>query len=257
MICHKPRGSIRYEIDLDVKDCNVAEVRHNGKSLCVESDRYRLSDYSGRLEIIYESEPPEIVSLFDGSSLLIFKLGSEWEDPGYRQKRINTNGYFLVFVPRDWPQNGNPPIAPVNCGDENFQAHFLVHKGDDSYARDTIILIGESVYDDSDQGPLFIDEIPTLEVPPNITWVRAGEEYPGSWKGENFKPNDKTLEEILDGRQGHFFIRVFDAVRLDSAEFRYLRDLRKILVDGKPYTKDTILLPTAHKKVLTDQITIR
>ena len=251
LICRRPHGSLRYEIELNTRDCDITEVFQNGTPLTGVADEYRLSSYLGYLEVTYKDESNYRITLFDGSNPLIFKLSEGWQDPGHRQKRITNGGYFLVFMPRDWPRNGKPPNTPAPCGDKEFLAHSLVRKNDQDNSLDLPILLlgntaspfGEFVYDDSDQGPLFIGEVPKLKVPPNINWVRAGEEYPGSWKGENFKPNDKTLEEVLDGRQGHFFIRVFDVVRLDSAEFRYMRDLRKILVDGKPYTKDTILLP--------------
>ncbi|TGG84444.1 MAG: hypothetical protein ERJ69_03160 [Aphanocapsa feldmannii 288cV] len=65
------------------------------------------------------------------------------------------------------------------------------------------------------------------------------------WKGQNFKPAERSLADILNGRQGRLFIRVFDAESklLDSIGFRYLRDLREIHLNGKPYSAETILMP--------------
>ncbi|MDE0447008.1 MAG: hypothetical protein OXH96_10080 [Spirochaetaceae bacterium] len=50
---------------------------------------------------------------------------------------------------------------------------------------------------------------------------------------------------MLNQRQGRFFVRVYDsATRLsDSGEFRYVEGLHEILVDGKPYTPETLLPP--------------
>ena len=64
-------------------------------------------------------------------------------------------------------------------------------------------------------------------------WARVGEESIGGWKGINFNPTELSLAETLGRRQGRFFVRVYDAEGklLDGGEFRYLHDLRDILVD--------------------------
>ena len=50
----------------------------------------------------------------------------------------------------------------------------------------------------------------------------------------------------MDDRQGRFFVRVYDDARLlDSGEFRYLRNLKEIRVNGEPYTEHTILVPAS------------
>ena len=75
----------------------------------------------------------------------------------------------------------------------------------------------------------------------------VGEERKDGWQGENFYPADRSLADVLNGRQGRFFIRVYndDIKLLDSGEFRYLRDLREIRVNGKPYSVKTLLIPTS------------
>ena len=259
LICQKPLGEPYYEIELNIKDCNVAEVRQNGMSLPIESGRCLLLDYSGYLEVTYEDGTRDKVTLFDDDNPLIFKSNGGWEGTGRNLKRI-TVGYFWIFAPCDWKRNGNPPQAYLSCQDENFLVHHFVREEDqgDFYAfcgrqplptGDPIKLIGEPIYDDSDKGQLFVDDTPILENNANFIWGRVGERRPGIW-GEKFKPKDTTLGEVLDGRQGHFFIRVFDihnenANWLDSTVFRYMRDLRKIIVDGRLYTQDTILPPPA------------
>ena len=257
LICQKRSGDIHYEIELDVENCNVTEVLQNGTSLTEEGHKYQLLNYSGELVIKYETDPQETIPLFDGGTPLIFKLSGGWQGVGRRLKKINS-GDFLVFAPRDWKRDGKPPIEPAPCRDENFLVHYFsyngndnlhdFHKGPDRHPLPTggaIELRGERIFDDSDQGPLFVGDIPELQVPLNVTWARVGEEKPGGWKGENFKPNDTALKEVLQHRQGRFFIRVYDenVDLLDSTEFRYLRDLREIRMDDNPYVQGMILAP--------------
>lgn len=74
-----------------------------------------------------------------------------------------------------------------------------------------------------------------------------GEEGENGWKGCNFQPSERHLAEVMDARQGRFFLRVYDkqVAMLDGAQFRYLRDLREIQVNGEPYSEDTLLVPSA------------
>ena len=64
---------------------------------------------------------------------------------------------------------------------------------------------------------------------------------------KNFKLSDLSLAEVLDGRQGHFFVRVYDRETklVDSGEFRYLKSLRQIIVNGEPYSEESLLVPPA------------
>jgi hypothetical protein len=104
---------------------------------------------------------------------------------------------------------------------------------------------GVSVFDNSDEGELFVDAPPELRPASGVVWARIGEEREGEWKGENFKPAEQSLAEVLNSRQGRFFVRVYDGDTklLDSGEFRYLRDLREIRVNGEPYSSNTLLVP--------------
>ena len=83
--------------------------------------------------------------------------------------------------------------------------------------------------------------------------MRVGEEKKNGWKGENFKPDERTLAEALNGRQGRFFVRVYDSdvKLLDKGEFRYLRDLREIRINSEPYTEQTVLVPSLTGHSLT------
>ena len=63
--------------------------------------------------------------------------------------------------------------------------------------------------------------------------------------GQNFQPGLQSLAEVLRGREGRFFLRVYDPeVRmLDSVAFRYVRDLSRINVNGTEYAQGTMLMP--------------
>jgi len=107
-------------------------------------------------------------------------------------------------------------------------------------------LTGKRIFDDSDEGDLFVQGPPLLEASSGVVWARVGQEREGGWRGENFKPAEKPLADVLGDRQGRFFVRVYDAREgrlLDSDQFRYLRALRDILVNGTSYSQKTLLLP--------------
>ena len=241
--------------------CNIEKVCHNSKDLEMEEGAYRLLSFRGSLTIFYKDESDnEELRLFDEGDLLIFKL-TKGNTHGHRIQRI-TNGHFVVIVPSDWKRRGDEPIESRGCIDDDFTAHHFLQKRDSSnrdidgfnkYPHlpcDSYIEIhGKSVFDDSDEGTLFVGDVPQLiNLKGDIVWVRVGEEKKGGWKGENFKPKEKTLKDILNGRQGRFFIRAYDnnSKLVDSEAFRYFRDLEKILVDGKKYTKDRLLVPSLH-----------
>ena len=88
---------------------------------------------------------------------------------------------------------------------------------------------------------------PQLSDTDRVVWARVGEERAHGWKGHNFKPSKRTLAEVMNARQGRFFVRVYDEqeAMLDGAQFRYLRGLREIRVNGEPYAEDTMLVPSA------------
>ena len=91
---------------------------------------------------------------------------------------------------------------------------------------------------------LFAGDPPGLKLSPEIAWARVGEEAEQGW-GRNFQPDRQSLPNVLVGREGRFFLRVYDPdVRLlDSLAFRYSRDLRRIEVNGAEYAEGTVLMP--------------
>ena len=257
LVCRKPPGSWQWEIILSAEDeCQIAKVRHNGKSLDMENGEYRLASFSDSLTIVFRNGEQDEFAVFDGKPL-IFKLRNNWTGDGRKVDGI-TKGHFVVIAPNEWERTCRAPVEPVGCTVDGYTAHYFFRDGGE-FGKDIVgfreckvasitsgfELIGERVFDNSQDGDLFVGAIPNLKPLPNIDWVRIGEEEKNGWKGENFKSDKQTLSEILNGRQGRFFIRVYnaDAKLLDSGEFRYLRDLKEIRVNGERYTAQKLLVP--------------
>ena len=260
LVCRKASGSWQWEVVLAVDDeCNIMGVRHDGEPLDIDmvDGEYSLSSLVGSLSIDYKDRESDQLPLFDGTPL-IFKLRNDWKGDGRKVGGI-TSGHFIVMVPREWKRMGSAPVEPENCTDANFMAHFFtLKKGEKSegdvggfvdydlaLTKTGFELGGVSVFDNSDDGDLFVGAPPKLLPASSVVWARIGEEREGGWKGENFKPAEQSLEEVLNSRQGRFFVRVYDGGSrlLDSGEFRYLRDLREIRVNDEPYSAQTLLVP--------------
>ena len=259
LICRRTLGSAwQWEVVLAADDeCPVLEVRQNGESMDMADGQCTLESYACPLQIVFDRDEQIEFPMFDGEPL-IFKLRKGWTGDGRRVGGI-TKGYFIVIVPSDWKSTGRFPVEPEGCADPNFTAHYFFRNGDkpmediggfEEYEisfSNSFELEGERVFDDSEEGDLFVGVAPKLTVNSGVEWVRVGEERKGGWKGENFKPSEWSLAEMLGSRQGRFFIRVFnsEAKRLESGEFRYLRDLREILVNDEQYTENTLLGPSS------------
>ena len=216
----------------------------------------QLRSYFGYLEITYKDGKEGKVSLFDGDRPLIFKLSKNFNVGRHWKSGIN-RGCFLAFMPYEWKLVGDTPAGPWDRPDGKFRAHFIdmssdedvlpkIRKGGTSIYElptDHVIELpgtNDPIFDDSSHGELHTGDVPDLKHPDIVTWIRVGEEKRGGWKGENFKQDEADLEQMLAGRQGRFYIRVYDenVDLLGSTDFRYLRDLRKILIDDRPYVPD-------------------
>ena len=257
--CRKRPGSWQWEVILSAKDeCNVAEVRHRGEPLSVANGEYRLPSLAGSLSIDYKDREPEQVPLSDGTPM-VFKSRNDWSGDARKVGGI-TNGHYIVIAPKDWKRTGPAPVEQEGCTDTDFMAHyFYVRKGESAenvegfeghkvaLTQSRFELTGDRIFDDSEDGELFVDTVPRLKPLSGVVWSRVGEEAEGGWSGENFKPSERHLADVLHGRQGRFFVRVFndDAKLLDSGEFRYLHELREIRVNGEPYSPNTLLIPSS------------
>lgn len=259
LLCYKNRVNGRWEVGLSVdEDSPIKAMYLQDKKIDVVSNEcpIPIPSLTGQLVIEYQDGRKQDVKLFEDKPL-IFKLPKNWAGNG-RMIAAITRGYFIVLTPTTWNRTGHMPVAPEGCSDTSFLAHYFYRetqsKGEhisgfrecESFRAVTgIKLSGQLVFDDSEEGDLFVQRVPKLILTQDIVWARVGREVKSGWKGQNFKPAKQTLSEILHGREGRFFLRVYDSSGklLDSTAFRFLRDLKQICVNDKPYTKDTILLP--------------
>ena len=260
LICRKAPGSRQWQAMLTWDgECGGTEVRHNGERLETANGEYRLSSFVGQVSIAFVNGEPAEFLLCDGTTPLIFKLGKDWKGDGRKVGGV-TNGHFIVMVPKEWHRKGNAPVEHDGCTDPGFIAHYFFrgrgHSAEDvdgfeEYAalltQSSFALSGNRVFDDSEEGALFGGSVPELRPVSEVVQARVGEEREDGWEGENFRPAERTLAQVLDGRQGRFFVRVYDddSKLLDSDEFRYCADLREILVDGAPYSETSLLVPSS------------
>ena len=248
----------QWEVVLSASDgCQVEKVSHSGEPVNMEGGEYRLSSLAGSLSVAYDGRHAEL-PLYEEKPL-IFKLQTNWKDRGRLVDSI-TNGYYLVIAPADWERTGPCSVEPRGCVDHSFLAHYFHHDKDESpndiggfqeydlpLTHPQITLEGETVFDDSEAGILFGgSDPPQLRPNRDVVWAKVGEESSNGWR-ENFQPTEQTLAEVLDGREGRFFLRIYDERPrlLDSCEFRYLRDLKEIRVNDDTYTEHTILAPSS------------
>ena len=167
--------------------------------------------------------------------------------------------------PNAWQRTGHAPVEADGCADPAFRAHYFhrdatpsdegvdgFREWNDSSVAAGIELTGRRIHDDSDEGELFVCDPPGLKSSLDIEWARVGEEATNGW-GKNFQPHRQSLPEVLDGREGRFFLRVYDSdvIMLDSVAFRHLPNLRQIHVNGAEYAQDTVLVPTSTGYPLT------
>ena len=236
-------------------DYQLEEVKHGGAPLPASHRECSIPSLIGSLTVAFGRDKPLELPLA-GDRPMVFKLGVDWSGTGRRVSAI-TLGHFIVIAPRDWSRTGRVPVEPEDCTDSGFHAHYFYRERGDTtevggfneyrrpLTRAAAVLDGNTIFDDSNEGDLFGGpEAPKLTAP-GAVWARVGEEGKKGW-GKNFKLNE-PLNKVLGGRQGRFFVRVYDVESklLDSCEFRYLRSLREICINGDPYTNDGILAPAA------------
>ena len=234
---------------------SVREVRFNGAKLDVLHDgSCELPSCSGALTVTIPNGEEIAVPLFEDEAL-VFKAVADWSS-GRRVRGLG-RGHFLVVALEDWRRTGEAPVEPATCG-EGFLVHcFHVGEGEaiersggfHGHSIGSVgpgfTLSGVRVFDDSREGDLF-RTVPGLSCPRDVREVRVGSEGDDTWLGETFDPKEKSLADVLGGRQGRFFVRVYDDEGLrDSGQFRLLRELSEIRVNGKSYSRSTVLLPDA------------
>ena len=239
------------------EECRIKEVQYKGGPLDEIRGEYPIPSFSGRLSIVFMNGEQEEYPLFEGKPLT-FKLRNNWTGDGHRSAKM-TNGHFIVIAPKQWARTGHIPVEPEVCTDSCFSAHYFFRDGggpsediggfqecDVALTASGFKLTGERVFDDSEDGKLFVGDVPELKASLGVIWARVGEEKKNGWKGVNFKPEKQSLAGALSERQGRFFIRVYDGeTKLqDSGQFRYLRNLKEIRVNGESYTEQTLFAPS-------------
>ena len=263
LICRRIRASARWEVVLTADEEYPLAVAQLDRAPLDFTDRQcRIPSLNGRLTVSSDDGQEHVIPLFEGQPL-IFKLRKNWAGEGRRTSGI-TNGYFIVIAPNTRQRTGRAPVEADGCADPAFRAHYFhrdataSNEGEDGFrewensASACIELIGQRVFDDSDDGELFVGDPPVLPSAPDLAWARVGEEAANGW-GENFRPQEQALSEVLDGREGRFFLRVYDSeVRmLDSVAFRHLPELKQIHVNGAEYAPNTVLVPSPTGYLLT------
>ena len=259
LICRYGSEDGKWEIVLSMPNemSDSVEVRHDEKLLPIREGECVLSSFSGNITVACPDGKILEFRLFDGESPLIFKLKNYGKGHGQRIRAI-TRGHFRLFVPSDWTRLGNRSDDYEGCVDPEFLAHHFFRGQNDStdciggfeecklLTGEGFVLEGERVMDDSKNGDLFVGSPPSLNPAQGIACAQIGEERPGGWKSGNFSPVDDPLEKRLDGRQGRFFVRVYndEASLVDSGEFRYCSNLAEILVNDERYAPDMPMLPS-------------
>ena len=258
LVCRKIPASACWEVILIADEETQPAAAHlEGAPLDFTDGRCSVPTLTGRLTVSSQDGQEHILPLFEGEPL-IFKLPKNWAGEGRRTSGI-TSGHFIVIAPNAWQRTGRAPVEADGCADPAFRAHYFhrdatvsdetiggFHEWTGSPVATGIELTGRNIYDDSDHGTLFVGDPPDLKPSPEIEWARVGEETEQGW-GKNFRPGLQSLPEVLGGREGRFFLRVYDPeVRmLDSVAFRYVHDLSRIKVNGTEYAQGTMLMPGA------------
>ncbi len=255
LLCRRTPDGWGWELVLSVPDELVVRgVSLDDLRLEPVEGEYRIPCCGGCLRVRVQAGETLEVPLFDGRPL-VFRTAADWVGVG-RQVRGVHEGSFVVVVPEGWRRTNVPPVEPEPCG-AGFLAHYF-HFGaaellDEpaGFEESPLESVGAGfglnglrVFDDSEDGELFGSHAPSMSVAPGVREVRVGMEGPGAWPGETFDPAAKELRDVLGGREGRFFIRVYDESGLrDSGQFRFLKALRELQMESRRYSQDTLLLP--------------
>ena len=255
-VCRQNPATATWQVIVVAED-ELTRVQRDSHDLTIKHGECLLESFRGVLSISHGSAQSTKLKILSDASMAIFKFAANWHGEGRRVERI-TSGHYIVIAPEGFTQIGHVPHESEPCDDDRYRAFFVFSRRTHSDPADPVgfaehqlptvasryRLVGQSVFDCSEHGPLFGGAVPELKGLSDIPWARIGEEREAGWRGKNFSPDETTIEQVLNGRQGRFFLRVYDRTKLvDSGEFRYVRDLRGIRVNGEPFTSSQVLLP--------------
>ncbi len=254
LICRRHSESSTWQVVVVTQD-GIKSVRQGGHELTVEKGLCVIHSFTEVLSFFYGDKYSTDLEIFGNQSVAIFKFATNWTGKGHKVERI-THGHYIVIAPRDFSQIGYIPCEKEPCNDTRYLAFFFyIEESSDhpiGFAQHKFRVEAKKfqfdytpLFDCSDMGPLFVGTVPKLVTSSEIKWVRIGEEREDGWRGENFQPHENSLEHVLNGRQGRFFLRMYDdySKMVDSGEFRYIQNLSEIRVNGDIFTRSQIILP--------------
>ena len=239
-------------------DLGVTRVCCGEEELIEQDGEYRVPRFSGALSLTGDNGESKTIPLLDGEAPLLFLLSGSEDRLRGRQCRRVTAGRFLAIAPHHWPRPGGEFREREQCLDRDFVAHFMNSSWRDAPESLGSIgnwrpgvdrsasLDGTHLFDNSDDGELFFGGPPKLKPTEGIEWARVGDEHPNGWKGQNFRVMERSLAQVLAGKQGRFFLRTYPSGQVtlaDSTAFRYWPDIEQIQVNGQPLREDLVLPP--------------
>lgn len=260
----------RWEVVLSVDlEAGPSRVLQGGEPLPHASDRsWLVPDFCRDLEVETDNAGTATIPLYTGREPLIFRQPTAGGS-GTQRRRMIDRGKYVVIAPDGKLGRGEGVEfqEPEPCGDRRFVAHFFDSSAgpgaetvdgfpewDYGATTGSASLAGNSVFDSSEDGELFVGETPTLDRTEGIEWARIGEERAEGWKGRNFLVAEEAPGDVLNGACGRFFLRTYRTGKThlaDSRSFRYWPDLKSIEVNGRSFDSEHLLMPgtTGHGKV--------
>ena len=252
LLCRWNKASATWQLVVEAE--HLTSAFRDGQELRIHGEHCVLDSFTGRLSACHGEAQSTDVDLIGDPPVAIFKFAADWSGDGRRVSYV-ANGHYLVIARKEYRQIGHISHESEPCDDDSFLA-FYFHTDSSTAGRIgfegfllptgiALCLEGETVFDSSHDGPLFVGSPPKLSTKSGITWARIGEERSNGWEGRNFNPADESIEEVIDNRQGRFYVRVYDhRVKLvDTGEFRYIRDLRQISMNGRDFTPSLVIPP--------------
>ena len=261
----------RWEVVLSVDpEAGPSQVLQGGDPLPPASDlSWLVPDFCRDLKVVPDNDDTATIPLYTGREPLIFRQPAAGGS-GTQCRRMTDRGKYVVIAPDGKLGRGEGAQfrEPEPCGDRRFVAHFFESSAgrheetvdgfpewDYGATTGSASLAGNSVFDSSEDGELFVGETPTLDRTEGIQWARIGEERAGGWKGRNFRVAEEAPGDVLNGACGRFFLRTYRTGKMhlaDSRSFRYWPDLERIEVNGRAFDSEHILIPgpKGHEKAI-------
>ena len=120
LLCREETAHRQWQILLSLPQGRADVFQGESRLSSDNRGEYPLSSFTDEVAVRWvESKKDEKISLVDGANPLIFKLGKNWKGCG-REVRHVSDGYYVVFSPRDWNRTGTAPVEPSACNDNRF-----------------------------------------------------------------------------------------------------------------------------------------